>query len=326
MWGVCMDNKDKNYYLLNEDVIEYFPIKINSGHNQLKISSQVILRQFRNGLIGFDSYDKTIYNKYYIVGYEWNGARYSVHTTNRTSGTGVGGKLIGTSGLVTGSGKTSGVQKEIEEDTIAFMDLQSFETGEIQKISFYCNTRLDAKIKCMKIFEPKDSNEISNNFSKLLNEIEENKRIDEEQIKKNELEKQLQKKRIKEEKELKRQKVKQEKEERKNNNVIEQKTIKNDKQRNTSVFAIVGFIVSIISLLISCIILGIIPGIIALILCIIALTQDKYKNKILAKIGLGLSIASIVISIIVFCICIFVPTDTTKIKDKESYNIEQQLI
>ena len=112
---------DKKYYLLNEDAIECFTIRIHSDNNQLKIKSKASIKQYRNGLISFNPSDNTIYNKYYIVVYEWNGARYSVHTTNRTYGTGVCGKLIGTSGLVTGSGKTSGVQRKIEENFKKFI-------------------------------------------------------------------------------------------------------------------------------------------------------------------------------------------------------------
>ena len=310
---------DKKYYLLKEDAIECFPIRIHSGNNQLRIKSKSALKQYRNGLVCFNPSDNTIYNKYYIVGYEWNGAKYFIQTANKTSGKGVGAQLIGASGVVAGKGKSSGTQKEIEENTIAFMDLQSFETGEVQKISFLCNTKIDARVRCLKMFEQMDSAEISNNFKKLVHDIEENQKIEDEKRRKIELEKELERQKINEERELRKQKIRQEKELNKQKineerELEKQKTneerelrkqdIKHvneikksdSKQRNTSVFAIVGFIFSIIALLISCIVLGIIPGIIALILCIIALIQDKYKNKILAKIGLGLSIASIIIS------------------------------
>ena len=299
---------DKKYYLLNEDAIECFPIRIHSGNNQLKIKSKAAIKQYRNGLISFNPSDNTIYNKYYIVGYEWNGARYSVHTTNRTSGTGVGGKLIGTSGLVTGSGKTSGVQKEIEEDTIAFMDLQSFETGEIQKISFYCNTNIDAKIRCLKMFEKMDEKQILDEFNFLLKQIQERIDIDVENRHKLEIENQ--------EKKLLLEKEKQEKKERKQH-------INDDKKERTiSVLSIIGFSISIISLLLSCIILGVFPAIISLTLCIISLLQNKYSNKVLSKIGLIISCVSIVISILILIFGLYNTVNDNSNVNSESFSYE----
>ena len=310
---------DKKYYLLNEGAIECFPIRIHSGNNQLRIKSKAAIKQYRNGLISFNPSDNTIYNKYYIVGYEWNGARYSVHTTNRTSGTGVGGKLIGTSGLVTGSGKTSGVQREIEEDTIAFMDLQSFETGEIQKISFYCNTRIDAKIRCLKMFEKMDGKQLSDKFNSILKQIQERIDIDVENRNKLEREKQEKKLLLEKEKQEKKEIIKREKQDKKER---KQHIIGDKKERTVSALSIIGFSISIISLLLSCIILGVFPAIISLTLCIISLLQNKYSNKVLSKIGLIISCVSIVISILIFAFGLYNSVNNSSNVNSESFSYE----
>lgn len=299
---------DKKYYLLNEDAIECFPIRIHSGNNQLKIKSKAAIKQYRNGLISFNPSDNTIYNKYYIVGYEWNGAKYYIQTTNKSSGKGVGAQLIGASGVVAGKGKSNGIQKEIEENTIAFMDLQSFETGEIQKISFYCNTNIDAKIRCLKMFEKMDEKQISDEFNFLLKQIQERIDIDVENRHKLEIENQ--------EKKLLLQKEKQEKKERK------QHIIGDKKERTISALSIIGFSISIISLLLSCIILGIFPAIISLALCIISLLQNKYANKIFSKIGLIISCVSIVISISILIFGLYNSVNDSSNVNSESFSYE----
>ena len=299
---------DKKYYLLNEDAIECFPIRIHSGNNQLRIKSKAAIKQYRNGLISFNPSDNTIYNKYYIVGYEWNGAKYYIQTTNKSSGKGVGAQLIGASGVVAGKGRSNGIQKEIEENTIAFMDLQSFETGEIQKISFYCNTNIDAKIRCLKMFEKMDGKQISDEFNFLLKQIQERIDIDVENRHKLEIENQ--------EKKLLLEKEKKEKKERK------QHIIGDKKERTISALSIIGFSISIISLLLSCIILGVFPAIISLTLCIISLLQNKYANKILSKIGLIISCVSIVISILIFAFGLYNSVNNSSNVNSESFSYE----
>lgn len=302
---------DKKYYLLNEDAIECFPIRIHSGNNQLRIKSKAAIKQYRNGLISFNPSDNTIYNKYYIVGYEWNGAKYYIQTTNKSSGKGVGAQLIGASGVVSGKGRSNGIQKEIEENTIAFMDLQSFETGEIQKISFYCNTNIDAKIRCLKMFEKMDGKQISDEFNFLLKQIQE--RIDIDVENRNKLERENQEKKLLLEREN------QEKKERK------QHIIGDKKERTISVLSIIGFSISIISLLLSCIILGVFPAIISLALCIISLLQNKYANKIFAKIGLIISCVSIVISILILIFGLYNTVNSSSNEISESFSYEYMI-
>lgn len=302
---------DKKYYLLNEDAIECFPIRIHSGNNQLRIKSKAAIKQYRNGLISFNPSDNTIYNKYYIVGYEWNGAKYYIQTTNKSSGKGVGAQLIGASGVVAGKGRSNGIQKEIEENTIAFMDLQSFETGEIQKISFYCNTNIDAKIRCLKMFEKMDGKHVSDEFNFLLKQIQERIDIDVENRHKLEIENQ--------EKKLLLEKEKQEKKERK------QHIIGDKKERTISVLSIIGFSISIISLLLSCIILGVFLAIISLALCIISLLQNKYANKIFAKIGLIISCVSIVISILILIFGLYNTVNSSSNVNSESFSYEYMI-
>ena len=302
---------DKKYYLLNEDAIECFPIRIHSGNNQLRIKSKAAIKQYRNGLISFNPSDNTIYNKYYIVGYEWNGAKYYIQTTNKSSGKGVGAQLIGVSGVVSGKGKSNGIQKEIEENTIAFMDLQSFETGEIQKISFYCNTNIDAKIRCLKMFEKMDEKQISDEFNSMLKQIQE--RIDIDVENRNKIERENQEKKLLLEKE------KQEKKERKQH-------INDDKKERTiSILSIIGFSISIISLLLSCIILGVFPAIISLTLCIISLLQNKYSNKVLSKIGLIISCVSIVISILILIFGLYNTVNSSSNEISESFSYEYMI-
>ena len=302
---------DKKYYLLNEDAIECFPIRIHSGNNQLRIKSKAAIKQYRNGLISFNPSDNTIYNKYYIVGYEWNGAKYYIQTTNKSSGKGVGAQLIGVSGVVSGKGKSNGIQKEIEENTIAFMDLQSFETGEIQKISFYCNTNIDAKIRCLKMFEKMDEKQISDEFNFLIKQIQERIDIDVENRNKLEREKQEKKELIEKEKQEKKEIIKREKQDK--------------KERTISVLSIIGCSISIISLLLSCIILGVFPAIISLTLCIISLSQNKYSNKILSKIGLIISCVSIVISILILIFGLYNTVNDSSNEISESFSYEYMI-
>ena len=310
---------DKKYYLLNEDAIECFPIRIHSGNNQLRIKSKAAIKQYRNGLISFNPSDNTIYNKYYIVGYEWNGAKYYIQTTNKSSGKGVGAQLIGVSGVVSGKGKSNGIQKEIEENTIAFMDLQSFETGEIQKISFYCNTGIDAKIRCLKMFEKMDGKQLSDKFNSILKQIQERIDIDVENRNKLERENQEKKLLLEKEKQEKKEIIKREKQDKKER---KQHIIGDKKERNISALSIIGFSISIISLLLSCIILGVFQAIISLTLCIISLLQNKYSNKVLSKIGLIISCVSIVISILIFAFGLYNSVNNSSNVNSESFSYE----
>lgn len=295
---------EKQYDLLNEERIAETSMRLEAGYRVLKIRPNTTMHQYQSGVVGFD-YDKTIYNKYYIVGYEWAGAKYYTKTDSKSTGGGFGTQVIGASGVVTGSGRKAETERQIEENTLAFMDLQSAETGEVQKISFYCNSQIDARIRCMKLFELQDKEIVKNKFSELLASRESEKQEDIEK------EKQEQEKRR-----LEIERKQKEKEERKREREQKRNSVETQKEKKNP-FAIAGLVLGIIGIVTACVFIGIIPGILGLIFSIIALKQANNSNGMAIA---GTICSSVSIFIFLFMIMLAILGSNEDIQQKTESN------
>lgn len=162
-----------------------------SGYKELGLSSLTLsIHQRVDGSVYFNSDTSKLYT---ISSYEWNGPEYDVVTNTSANVTGknttkkqgkalkIGaGALLGNLvapgvgtlvGAAMGAGskgkeKTKGhkttnsqqIEKKVENSTIAFLTLINIDTRKVYKISFKCDTKLDAALRCFDIVIP-DSKE-----------------------------------------------------------------------------------------------------------------------------------------------------------------------
>lgn len=158
-----------------------------SGYKELGLSSLALsIHQRVDGSVYFNSDTSKLYT---ISSYEWNGPEYNVITNTTANETGknttkkqgkalkIGaGALLGNLvapgvgtlvGAAMGAGskgkeKTKGhkttnsqqIEKKVENSTVAFLTLISIDTKKVYKISFKCNTKLDATLRCFDIVTP----------------------------------------------------------------------------------------------------------------------------------------------------------------------------
>ncbi|WP_342985747.1 SHOCT domain-containing protein [[Clostridium] symbiosum] len=158
-----------------------------SGYKELGLSSLALsIHQRVDGSVYFNSDTSKLYT---ISSYEWNGPEYNVVTNTTANETGknttkkqgkalkIGaGALLGNLvapgvgtlvGAAMGAGskgkeKTKGhkttnsqqTDKKVENSTVAFLTLISIDTKKVYKISFKCNTKLDATLRCFDIVTP----------------------------------------------------------------------------------------------------------------------------------------------------------------------------
>jgi hypothetical protein len=172
---------------------------IINGYKEMSLSTQhVTIKQKSDGGIYFND-DNVIY--YFMTAYEWGGPEYD-KITNASGqmsnnsvtkkkgkalkiglgaaigsafgpvGTLVGGAMgVGSKGKSKTVGATitssTAIERQIENDTIAFITLENSETGESFKLSVKCNTDIDAKLKCFKL----QTREVASGAVKALEEI-----------------------------------------------------------------------------------------------------------------------------------------------------------
>ncbi|MDB2016770.1 SHOCT domain-containing protein [[Clostridium] symbiosum] len=175
-----------------------------SGYKELGLSSLTLsIHQRVDGSIYFNSDTSKLYT---ISSYEWNGPEYDVVTNTSANVTGknttkkqgkalkIGaGALLGNLvapgvgtlvGAAMGAGskgkeKTKGhkttnsqqIEKKVENSTIAFLTLINIDTRKVYKISFKCDTKLDAALRCFDIVIPDSKESIVIDTQKSLEDI-----------------------------------------------------------------------------------------------------------------------------------------------------------
>ena len=171
---------------------------IISGYKEMGLSQQATIKQKSDGGVYFND-NNVIY--YLFTAYEWSGPEYDKITnasgqmSNNSvtkkkgkalkiglgavigSAFGPGGTLVGGAMGAGSKGKSKTVgatstssttiERQIENDTIAFITLENPETGESFKLSVKCNTDTDAKLKCFKV----QAHEVASGAVKALEEI-----------------------------------------------------------------------------------------------------------------------------------------------------------
>ena len=175
-----------------------------SGYKELGLSSLALsIHQRVDGSVYFNSDTSKLYT---ISSYEWNGPEYDVVTNTSANVTGknttkkqgkalkIGaGALLGNLvapgvgtlvGAAIGAGskgkeKTKGhkttnsqqIEKKVENSTIAFLTLINIDTRKVYKISFKCDTKLDAALRCFDIVIPDSKESIVIDTQKSLEDI-----------------------------------------------------------------------------------------------------------------------------------------------------------
>ena len=175
-----------------------------SGYKELGLSSLGLsIHQRIDGTVYFNSDTSNIYT---ISAYEWNGPEYNTVTNASTSEVGksttkkqgkalkIGaGALLGSLvapgvgtlvGAAMGAGskgkeKTKGhktanlqqTEKNVEKSTIAFFSLVNVDTKKTYKISFKCDSKLDATLRCFDITTPDTKESIVMDTQKSLEGI-----------------------------------------------------------------------------------------------------------------------------------------------------------
>lgn len=170
------------------------------GFKEIGISEKgATLRQRADGKVYFDNNNVVYYD---IVEYEWKGPKYNTVTTStgqttssnttKTKGkalrVGIGalaiGAVTGGAGAIIGGAmgalsggkkhttgttdtKTESLERQLEESTTASITLKRIDNGQKIKLSFLCNTTIDAKIRCFKM----QLKSTSISATKVLNEV-----------------------------------------------------------------------------------------------------------------------------------------------------------
>lgn len=158
-----------------------------SGHKELGLSSLALsIHQRVDGTVYFNSDTSNLYT---ISSYEWNGPEYEIVTNTTANELGksttkkqgkalkIGaGALLGNFvapgvGTLVGAAMGAGskgkektkdrrttnsqqIEKNVEKSTIAFLTLTNINTEKSYKISFKCDSKLDATLRCFEIMMP----------------------------------------------------------------------------------------------------------------------------------------------------------------------------
>ena len=171
---------------------------IISGYKEMGVSQQATIKQKLGGEVYFNN-NNVIY--YLLTAYEWSGPEYDKITNSSGQASnnsvtkkkgkalkiGLGaviGSAFGPAGTLVGGAMGAGskgksktvgatsissttIERQVENDTIAFITLENSETGESFKLSVKCNTDIDAKLKCFKL----QTREVASGAVKALEEI-----------------------------------------------------------------------------------------------------------------------------------------------------------
>lgn len=175
-----------------------------SGYKELGLSPLMLsIHQRTDGSIYFNS---DIANLFILTDYEWNGAEYDVVTKAVTNskensttkkqgkalkiGTGaiLGQAIVPGVGMLVGAAmgagskgkeKTRGsntqntqqIEKTIEKNTIAFISLVNINSKKNYKLSFNCNSKLDAIMRCFELTPPDTKEALVNDISESVKGI-----------------------------------------------------------------------------------------------------------------------------------------------------------
>lgn len=86
-------------------------------------------------------------NRYEILEYNWDGARYGTKTNADTKGRGMGAIIGNSLGVAGSKGKSQSTTTDIEVSSNATLKFRNIKTGNTFVIGFSCNSKIDIQLQ-----------------------------------------------------------------------------------------------------------------------------------------------------------------------------------